>query len=62
MCDAIDNCPAVANINQVDNDNDGMGDVCDDPDCGNGFVELGEACDDGNVFISDGCESCNVTT
>src|SRR5262245_192229 len=32
VCDAIDNCPAVANANQADLDGDLLGDACDDTD------------------------------
>ncbi len=42
-----DNCPNVPNPDQADTDGDGDGDACDDPVCGNGYVETGEACDDG---------------
>ena len=43
--DAIDNCPSTANIDQVDSDNDGNGDVCDDVNftaqpCVNGFADI----------------------
>lgn len=30
------------------------------PGCGNGVVEAGEACDDGNVFNDDGCSASCV--
>jgi len=43
----------------------GDGTNCDTPGicsaCGNGLVESGEACDDGNTAVGDGCDaSCNV--
>jgi streptogramin lyase len=31
LLDDVDNCPAVANANQADNDGDGLGDACDPP-------------------------------
>lgn len=37
-------------------ENPGQSLVCD-PVCGNGFVEAGEACDDGNATPEDGCSS-----
>ena len=34
-CDLEDNCPAACNTQQLDADNDGIGDVCDTtPGCG----------------------------
>ncbi|MBM4386507.1 MAG: lamin tail domain-containing protein, partial [Deltaproteobacteria bacterium] len=54
--DIPDNCPDVYNPDQTDSDDDGVGDECDSPDCGNMVPEGGEECDDGNDVIGDGCE------
>jgi cysteine-rich repeat protein len=29
--------------------------------CGNGIIEAGEACDDGNLVNGDGCDNCTLT-
>jgi cysteine-rich repeat protein len=55
VLDEVDNCPAVANPNQEDTDSDGFGDACDR--CGNGTLEPGEVCDDGNTANGDGCST-----
>jgi len=39
----IDNCPAVANIDQIDTDSDGKGDVCEDDDDNDGFLDTNDA-------------------
>lgn len=42
IADAIDNCPQVANADQMDTDGDGSGDACDPPTTGTGGT-----CNDG---------------
>jgi len=42
--DVIDNCPNVNNPDQLDTDQDGVGDACEGG-CGNGIREDGEECD-----------------
>lgn len=55
--DVLDNCPQVANVTQVDGDDDGVGDACDAETCGNGVAEGDEECDDGDTVGGDGCEA-----
>lgn len=56
VIDCEDNCIENNNADQADADQDSIGDVCDEPDCGNGVTEEGEGCDmgEGNT---EGCEA-----
>jgi len=68
ICDSLDNCPYKENTDQNDNDNDGIGDVCDDPDNDSdddGFLDNVDDCpvahlnyDIDNDCISDRDDNC----
>jgi YD repeat-containing protein len=42
ISDEDDNCPANSNVNQLDTDSDGLGDVCDPDDDNDGLSDLTE--------------------
>ena len=54
ICDNQDNCRNTANANQADNDNDGIGNVCDDTPNGSNTGN----CED--VVVTDGSGRINI--
>lgn len=44
VLNAFDNCVAVTNTNQLDTDNDGFGDACDDDDDNDGVLDENDNC------------------
>jgi hypothetical protein len=60
VIDSQDNCPLKANSDQADQDNDGIGDVCEDSD-GDGLLDNVDNCP--NVFgIVEGCPDTQAPT
>ncbi len=60
-CGNVDNCPNKYNPDQKDSNGNGQGDVCEGIVCGNGLLQSGEQCDDGNMVGGDGCSAVCTT-
>ena len=65
LCDNIDNCIDIANVDQADLDLDNIGDVCDSDADGDGILADTD-CDDLDASVttqpSDTCDDGDVTT
>ena len=54
--DISDSCPEQSNPGQLDNDGDGIGDVCDDDADGDGFTKVNDCNDFDSAINPDACD------
>ena len=69
IVDETDNCPNTFNPDQLDTDNDGIGDTCDDDDDGDGVLDTNDNCplianpnqeDADNDGLGDACDDNTI--
>ena len=54
IADGFDNCVAVANADQLDNEGDGVGDVCDNDDDNDGIADADDQTIHGRWHLGSG--------